>query len=796
MEQQRQQQQSNMGGRMQDGGITTLTPSPTSPPTPSSSPMRQSSPLAPLSRDARLTAEFFSRRPTATAAAASASRLPRRPMIPSYATHAEANAPSHQTDATPMQQREQTRRMEADEKTASNADNDTDTDRSRLPEPVPQNEPAEQMSDEYQYYQPDDGEFLDSITLPTRQRVPLSLWPSDAEEDEEEEEEVDDEDEDEDENEHDIPHATNLWRSGNNSDVSSSDDDNGRHIGPFQRARRGDDESDDDEHEMTSQSRLRPRPPSPHPAAWIRDAMRSNMSDEESNGPGDNEHDNDELSHRQLEAIVQHLMDTAARNREENEDSTSASESESEEEPDSSLGQSTRAPAEREAARLVRELRRAVLASRARHALLEDGRGASEPEDDVDMANESDRRLRRNLMSILLGDDTEAVVAAAAAAASSPSHTQAAEAEPVPPAGITYHERTFWHQDEWIPLTELESVQFRSPPPESKMRVTKEEVQKGRDMQGIPWHQIHVTRAQYRVDRDREYSNITGLPPIPNELKSQLTPTNDTPNFYTFHSSTQSILPAYFHPQLRHLTHATSCNDVFSIGNQSVQHVNLATCLGEGDSVMGVDVEVEREKSWAEDPDLHDAAFPLPRATTLHEFPGGHYPASMSVHPPFLITGCQQGELRVMNYQSGMCVADINKVATGPDVDNCINNAIVTFRNPMQDEILPDGSLLPQTGTDGIRVLVSNNDKFARLYDMETLKMLRDYNESWCVNYAMPSPDGTRVCLVGDSNDVLLRDAQSGKLIDTLTGHRNDMSVEHGRHVGQVGALPWPSRLE
>ncbi|KAJ2956061.1 hypothetical protein NQZ79_g8046 [Umbelopsis isabellina] len=71
------------------------------------------------------------------------------------------------------------------------------------------------------------------------------------------------------------------------------------------------------------------------------------------------------------------------------------------------------------------------------------------------------------------------------------------------------------------------------------------------------------------------------------------------------------------------------------------------------------------------------------------------------------------------------------------------------------------------------QALISSNDFRARLMDINTSKITREFDFPWAVNCSALSMDKRILCAVGDATESIIADAQTGKgkLITTLTGH-------------------------
>ena len=77
-----------------------------------------------------------------------------------------------------------------------------------------------------------------------------------------------------------------------------------------------------------------------------------------------------------------------------------------------------------------------------------------------------------------------------------------------------------------------------------------------------------------------------------------------------------------------------------------------------------------------------------------------------------------------------------------------------------------------QNGSD-TRLLVCNNDESIKVYSLPSLQRITTLGLSTAVNFASVSPDGKKMCAVGDSNQVFIYDVSTSgfyQRIATLTG--------------------------
>ncbi|RUS35608.1 putative nucleotide binding protein [Jimgerdemannia flammicorona] len=69
------------------------------------------------------------------------------------------------------------------------------------------------------------------------------------------------------------------------------------------------------------------------------------------------------------------------------------------------------------------------------------------------------------------------------------------------------------------------------------------------------------------------------------------------------------------------------------------------------------------------------------------------------------------------------------------------------------------------------QAVISSNDDRSRIMDLATLKIASTYCFPWAVNCTTLSPDKRMLCVVGDSTETFIANADTGEVITTLKGH-------------------------
>lgn len=260
------------------------------------------------------------------------------------------------------------------------------------------------------------------------------------------------------------------------------------------------------------------------------------------------------------------------------------------------------------------------------------------------------------------------------------------------------------------------------------------QARRGKDIQGIPWSRLHVTRENYRQTRLDQYKNYENVPSSGERIDKECKQMEKGAKYYEFRYNTRLVKPTILHFQLRNLVWATSKHDVYFMSNASVMHWSSISCnLSEVLDFSGHVAPVERYPG------------------SLMEGFSGTQISTLAVKDRLLVAGGFQGELTCkLLDQPG--VSFCSKTTFD---ENAITNAINIYKD----------------ASGGVRFMASNNDSGIREFDAERFQVLNHFHFPWPVNHTSISPDGKLVAVVGDHCDGLLVDAQNGKVLSSLVGH-------------------------
>ncbi|KAJ3675674.1 hypothetical protein LUZ60_004716 [Juncus effusus] len=261
-----------------------------------------------------------------------------------------------------------------------------------------------------------------------------------------------------------------------------------------------------------------------------------------------------------------------------------------------------------------------------------------------------------------------------------------------------------------------------------------EEARRGKDIQGIPWDRLQITRDEYRKTRIKTYKNYENFPNSSELLEKTCKQVEKGSNYYDFRYNSRAVSPCILHFQLRNLIWATSKHDVYFISDTSVFHFSsLSRKVTEVLNFSGQITPIEKYTG-----NLAGGFFGL-NVTTF------------AVNEVLLVAGGFHGELICKSLER----RGVSFCTRTTFEENSITNAIDIYKD----------------FRGGTRIMVSNNDCGVREFDVERFQLLNHFRFPWSVNHTSISPDRKLVTVVGDDRDGLLVDSQSGKVISTLTGH-------------------------
>ncbi|CAL9043736.1 uncharacterized WD repeat-containing protein C2A9.03-like isoform X1 [Musa acuminata AAA Group] len=263
---------------------------------------------------------------------------------------------------------------------------------------------------------------------------------------------------------------------------------------------------------------------------------------------------------------------------------------------------------------------------------------------------------------------------------------------------------------------------------------TSAQARKGKDIQGIPWHSLSITRKQYRQTRLEQYKNYENVQNSGEASEKECKPTEKGGMYYEFWRNTRAVKSTILHFQLRNLVWATSKHDVYLMSNYSVLHWSALSC--QKSEIMNVSGHVAPSEKH---PGSLLEGFSQTQVSTL------------AVKDKLLVAGGFQGEL-ICKYLDREGISFCCRTTYE---DNAITNAVEIYNSP----------------SGAVHFMASNNDCGVRDFDMEKFQLCKHFPFPWPVNHTSLSPDGKLLVIVGDNPEGVLVDSHTGKTVHEFQGH-------------------------
>ncbi|XP_077227247.1 putative WD repeat-containing protein C2A9.03 isoform X2 [Tasmannia lanceolata] len=260
------------------------------------------------------------------------------------------------------------------------------------------------------------------------------------------------------------------------------------------------------------------------------------------------------------------------------------------------------------------------------------------------------------------------------------------------------------------------------------------QARRGKDIQGIPWDRLNITRENYRQTRLEQYKNYENIPSSGEIIDKECKQMEKGGNYYEFRHNTRLVTPTILHFQLRNLVWSTSKHDVYLMSNYSVVHWSSLAC--NLSDVLNFSGHVAPSKKY---PGSLLEGFTQTQISTL------------AVKDNLLVAGGFQGELicKRLDWQG------VSFCSRTTFDDNAITNAVEIY----------------DCLSGGIHFMTSNNDCGVREFDAERFQLLNHFRFQSPVNHTSISPDGRLLTVVGDQLAGLLVDSQTGKTVAQFLGH-------------------------
>ncbi|CAN7033175.1 unnamed protein product [Brassica rapa subsp. trilocularis] len=255
-----------------------------------------------------------------------------------------------------------------------------------------------------------------------------------------------------------------------------------------------------------------------------------------------------------------------------------------------------------------------------------------------------------------------------------------------------------------------------------------------KDIQGISWDKLSLTREEYRKSRLQSYRNYENIPNSGEASGKDCLDSEKGSSFYMFKKNFRSVTPTILHFQLRELVWATSNHDVYLMCNNSITH-------------------------WSTLTSSRDEVLDLAGLVTPSE-----------EHPGSLLEGFSKTQVSSLAVKDGMVVAGgfsgelICKHLDRPGVSFC-------YRLTSEENAITNSVNIHRNSSGALHFMASSNDGGVRNFDMETYQLVQHFHYPWPVNHSSVSPDGKLVTILGDDPDGLLVDSNNGETVGRLYGH-------------------------
>ena len=257
------------------------------------------------------------------------------------------------------------------------------------------------------------------------------------------------------------------------------------------------------------------------------------------------------------------------------------------------------------------------------------------------------------------------------------------------------------------------------------------------DIQGINWQELQASRSEARYLRNRSYVGCntsttlqTASTPRCRELKP---PCDDTD--YRFRQLKTRCQPRFYHRELRNMLAAPSRNSIFYASASRID------CFDPSFDRIGCVADFANSPARG--------VFPLPLGISVLAADNG-----------VLVVGACSGEYAFKPLDSSN--DGIFTIGITGNVGLHRNLRMVNHIHTFLDR----RSGLPQA-------VFSSNDSVTRVLDCYTNTFVQEYNTKWAVNCSATSPDGRLRLSVGDNNEPLVAEAETGREIAQLSAHRD-----------------------
>jgi len=249
------------------------------------------------------------------------------------------------------------------------------------------------------------------------------------------------------------------------------------------------------------------------------------------------------------------------------------------------------------------------------------------------------------------------------------------------------------------------------------------------DYQGINWEARKTRRSAVREAREDFESDR--LPQCLKEVRKYIPPTANTDDFFQFKRISTTPRAFIPHFQLRNIITATSRNDIFFAKGHRVWRTDAEGT--EADAIVDLGKHINPDAS----------------ITTI------------ASHDNVLIAGAFEGEYAITNLASTYG----SPFTFGRTSD---------FTTDTKSQIVNHMHLFASRRTYTPQAVLCSNDHRLRVLDCETNTFTHSFLYSAAVNCSATSPNGRMRVVVGDFQETLITNAETGQPFETLNSHTDD----------------------
>jgi len=223
------------------------------------------------------------------------------------------------------------------------------------------------------------------------------------------------------------------------------------------------------------------------------------------------------------------------------------------------------------------------------------------------------------------------------------------------------------------------------------------EAAKGKDIQGIPWERLAITRENYRQARIDLYKNYENIPNSGEAAAKECKQTEKGRIYYEFRQNTRSVKSTILHFQLKNLVWATTKHDVYLLSHYSVLHWS---------ALSGMDTELMNVQGHV-----------VPREK----------------HPGNLLEGLSQTQVSTLAVKDNLLVAGGFQ---GELICKRLDREGISFccRTTLDNDAITNAVDISDTSSGAVHFMASNNDSSVRDYDMETFQLCKHFQSDWPVD--------------------------------------------------------------